>query len=117
MSKTRELYAPSDCDGQNPQEHNCEPWSVSAAITVDSEHNQGRWSDWQRGLLMECIDPASPISNRELYLAVRNEIQIAAPSDYCLSLRLIEAWEDFEAHMLQQEEQQYSQPVNEKPRG
>ena len=115
MSKTRELYAPSDPMGLI---HDMPvAWFVSAAQDVDLEHQQGRWSDWERGLLMECINPSSPISNRELYLAVRSEIQITAPSDYCLSLRLIEAWEQYEAHMLQQEDQQYSQPVNEKPRG
>ena len=117
MSKTRELYAPSNFDGQEPMEpiHDMPvTWFVSAAQDVDWEHHQGVWEDWQRELLDECI--SSPISNEELYKKMRKEMKQGGDWGDG-SMLLDEAWADYEKHILQQEELQYSQPENEKPRG
>ena len=117
MSKTRELYAPSDFDGQEPMEliHDMPvTWFVSAAQDVDWEHHQGVWEDWQREMLDECI--SSPISNEELYKKMRKEMEQGGDWGDG-SMLLDEAWADYEEHILQQEELQYSQPENEKPRG
>ena len=104
MSKTRELYAPSNFDGHEPMELDMPvTWFVSAAQDVDWEHHQGVWEDWQRKMLDECI--SSPISNEELYKKMRKEMEQGGDwgDGYML---LAEAWADYEAHT-----------ENEKPRG
>ena len=123
MSKTRELYAPSNFDEQEPMDDMSVGWFISAAQDVDLEHQQGIWEDWQRDMLFECINPSSPISSEELYKEMREELKRAPGQEKDRSPvldaagLLDEAWADLKEHVLQQEELQYSQPENEKPRG